>query len=59
MNRRKPITTFEELAEHVASHALSQRKAIVVQGGAVHMVGRSDVDGIELGGRVADELEQP
>lgn len=56
MNRRKPITSFGELAEHQAAHALSQRKAIVVQGGAVHMVDKSDVDSIELGGRVADEM---
>lgn len=57
MSGRKPITTFAELAEYQATHALSQRKAIVVQGGTVHMVDKSHVDSVELGGRVADEWE--
>lgn len=57
MSGRKPITSFTELAKQQAVDALSRRKAIVVQGGMVHMVDKSHVDSVELGGRVADEWE--
>lgn len=54
--QQKPITTFEDLAAWQAQHALSNRKAIVVTGGSVHMVDKSNVDDLELGARVTDEL---
>lgn len=56
MNSRKPITSFEELAQHRAAESLANRKAIVVRGNDVYQVDRSDVDDLEFGGRVADEL---
>lgn len=52
----KPITSFEELARHRATESLANRKAIMVRGNEVYQVDRSDVDDLELGGRVADEL---
>lgn len=54
---RKPITSFEELAEHQAKEALNNRQAFLTAGGDIHEVDRADTDTIELGGRVADELK--
>jgi hypothetical protein len=53
---RKPITSFDELHEEMVAQGLLRGRGVTIRRGSVHEVDRSDTDLLELGSRVAEEL---
>lgn len=53
----KPITSFEELNEEIMTQGLLKGRGMTLRGGCVHEVDKTDTNLLELGGRVAEELD--
>lgn len=54
----KPITSFQELSEEMMAQGLLRGRGMTVaRGGSIHEVDARDVDLLELGGRVVEELD--
>ena len=53
----KPITSFEELNQEMMVQGLLKGRGMTVRKGSIHEVDKDDTALLELGSRVAEELD--
>lgn len=53
---KPPITSWEQLHQEMVTRGLKNGKGVTIRKGSIHEVDASDIDLLELGSRVEEEL---